>query len=77
MAATPPICDFGWKAVEFDLPGTDGKRHGLADVRGERGTLIMFICNHCPYVKAVAGPGHRRRRDQCQRRRALPRGLVR
>ena len=55
MAATPPICDFGWKAVEFDLPGTDGKRHGLADVRGERGTLIMFICNHCPYVKAVAG----------------------
>jgi len=55
MAATPPICDFGWKAVEFDLPGTDGKRHSLAEVRGQRGTLVMFICNHCPYVKAVAG----------------------
>jgi len=48
-----PICDFGWKAVDFDLPGVDGKRYRLADVRGPRGTLVMFICNHCPYVKAV------------------------
>ncbi|HUK21440.1 MAG TPA: thioredoxin family protein [Gemmatimonadales bacterium] len=48
-----PICDFGWQAVDFDLPGTDGKRYRLRDVRGERGTLVMFICNHCPYVKAV------------------------
>jgi len=48
-----PICDFGWKAVDFDLPGVDGKRYRLADVRGARGTLVMFICNHCPYVNAV------------------------
>jgi len=49
-----PICDFGWKAVDFVLPGVDGQRYTLEDIRGERGTLIMFICNHCPYVKAVA-----------------------
>jgi len=48
-----PVCDFGWPAVDFDLRGTDGKRYRLRDVRGERGTLVMFICNHCPYVKAV------------------------
>ncbi len=48
-----PICDFGWKAVDFDLPGVDGKRYRLADIRGPKGTLVMFICNHCPYVKAV------------------------
>ncbi|MGC9419026.1 MAG: thioredoxin family protein [Rhodovulum sp.] len=53
MAVSTPICDFGWKAPEFTLPGTDGKTYGLADVRGPRGTLIMFICNHCPYVIAV------------------------
>ena len=54
MAATTPLCDFGWKAVDFALPGTDGKTWRLADVAGPRGTLIMFVCNHCPYVKAVA-----------------------
>lgn len=53
MAATPPICDFGWKAPPFTLLGVDGKVYGLSDVRGERGTLVMFICNHCPYVIAV------------------------
>ena len=47
------ICNFGWKAVDFDLPGVDGKRYRLADARGEHGLLVMFICNHCPYVKAV------------------------
>jgi peroxiredoxin len=47
------VCDFGWKAVEFDLPGVDGKRHTLASARGPNGLLVMFICNHCPYVKAV------------------------
>ncbi|TAK79492.1 MAG: thioredoxin family protein [Aquabacterium sp.] len=53
MAATTPLADIGWKAVDFSLLGVDGKRYSLADVRGERGTLVMFICNHCPYVKAV------------------------
>jgi len=51
--AQPPVCDFGWKALDFDLPGTDGKRHTLAGVTGPRGLLLMFICNHCPYVKAI------------------------
>jgi len=51
--ATPPICNFGWHAVDFDLPATDGKRYRLADVSGPKGTVVMFICNHCPYVKAV------------------------
>lgn len=54
MVSTPtPVCDFGWQAPDFDLPGTDGKRHTLASVRGKKGLLLMFICNHCPYVKAV------------------------
>ncbi|MCU0840576.1 MAG: thioredoxin family protein [Thiobacillaceae bacterium] len=48
-----PICDFGWQAVDFDLPGVDGRRHTLRDVAGPRGLLVMFICNHCPYVQAV------------------------
>lgn len=48
-----PVCDFGWKAVGFDLPGVDGKRYDLALARGEKGLLVMFICNHCPYVKAI------------------------
>lgn len=48
--ATPPVCDFGWKAPDFRLPATDGKTYTLADIKGETGTLIMFICNHCPYV---------------------------
>ena len=48
-----PVCDFGLPAPEFSLPGTDGKTHTLRDVRGPNGLLVMFICNHCPYVKAV------------------------
>jgi peroxiredoxin len=52
---TPGICDFGWKAPDFSLQGIDGKTYSLADVRGENGTLLAFICNHCPYVKAVIG----------------------
>ncbi len=48
-----PICDFGKKAENFDLKSTDNKIISLNDIRGEKGTLIMFICNHCPYVKAV------------------------
>ena len=54
MVATPSsVCNFGWNAVDFDLPGVDGKRHSLVSVRGPNGVLVMFICNHCPYVKAV------------------------
>lgn len=53
MATIPPVCDFGRKAPDFTLPGTDGKIYSLADVSGENGTLIMFICNHCPYVLAI------------------------
>jgi len=53
MPEVTPICDFGWRAPDFALAGTDGKIHRLDDVRGERGTLIMFICNHCPYVRSV------------------------
>jgi peroxiredoxin len=53
MAPATPICDFGEPAKPFDLPATDGKRYTLEDVRGPKGTLVMFICNHCPYVKAV------------------------
>lgn len=53
VSTTTPVCNFGWKAVDFDLPGVDGKRHTLASARGPNGLLVMFICNHCPYVKAV------------------------
>jgi peroxiredoxin len=48
-----PVCDFGTPAPAFTLPGVDGRTYTLADVRGENGLLVMFICNHCPYVKAV------------------------
>ena len=51
--ATPPVCDFGWQAPDFSLPGTDGKTYALADIAGPKGTLIMFICNHCPYVTSA------------------------
>lgn len=47
------ICDFGWKARDFKLKGVDGKVYSLADVRGPNGTVVVFICNHCPYVKAT------------------------
>ena len=53
MPTTPPVCDFGWKAPAFTLPATDGRAYSLQDVAGPKGTLIMFICNHCPYVLAV------------------------
>lgn len=43
----------GWRPSDFVLEGTDGRHYRLADVRGAKGTLLMFICNHCPYVQAV------------------------
>ena len=48
-----PICDFGWKARGFSLEGVDGRTWTLDDVRGAKGTLVMFLCNHCPYVRAI------------------------
>ena len=54
MAVNTPICNFGWPAVDFTLADPEGRRFSLADVRGASGTLVMFICNHCPYVRAVA-----------------------
>ena len=54
MALTEtPICNFGEKAKNFNLLSTENRKLSLNDVKGENGTLIMFICNHCPYVKAV------------------------
>lgn len=53
VSTETPICEFGKPAIDFSLPGTDGKIWTLDDCRGENGLLIMFICNHCPYVKAI------------------------
>jgi peroxiredoxin len=53
MAETTPICDFGWKAPAFRLPATDGNVYTLDELAGPNGTLVMFICNHCPYVQAI------------------------
>ena len=48
-----PICNFGEKAKNFDLISTDNKKISLNDVKGKNGTLVMFICNHCPYVRSI------------------------
>jgi peroxiredoxin len=53
MPVQTPICDFGQKALPFELKSTDNIIISLNDIKGKNGTLIMFICNHCPYVKAV------------------------
>ena len=53
MPIQTPICDFGKKALPFELKSTEGKILKLDEIKGENGTLIMFICNHCPYVKAI------------------------
>jgi len=56
MARTEtPVCDFGQPAPAFKLKGVDGKFWTLEELRGKNGLLVMFICNHCPYVKAVLG----------------------
>lgn len=53
VSLQPPICDFGWKAPEFNLRGIDGKRYTPDNICGKNGLLVMFICNHCPYVKSI------------------------
>jgi peroxiredoxin len=53
VRSTANICAFGWKARDFELKGIDGKTYSLADIRGPKGTLVVFISNHCPYVKAA------------------------
>ncbi len=62
-AIETPICDFGWKAPDFTLPATDGRILGYADIAGPNGTLVMFICNHCPFVKAIVDRMIRDARD--------------
>ncbi len=54
MAPTEtPVCNFGESAPDFSLLGVDGNTWSIADCRGDNGLLVMFICNHCPYVKAI------------------------
>jgi peroxiredoxin len=53
MAAIPPVCDFGWKAVDAKLPDISGKTFTIFENAGPNGLVIAFICNHCPYVRAV------------------------
>jgi len=48
-----PVCEFGKDAIDFSLPGIDNRQWTLEECRGPRGLLVMFICNHCPYVKAI------------------------
>ena len=53
MALETPICNFGEKAKTFNLLSTKNEKISLDDIKGENGTLVMFICNHCPYVQAI------------------------
>ena len=53
VSTETPICEFNTPAINFNLKGVDGKMHDLASCHGKNGLLVMFICNHCPYVKAI------------------------
>src|SRR5580765_517046 len=53
MAVEAPAVELGWRAAAFTLRGTDGAMHSFESLRGEKATLVAFICNHCPYVKAI------------------------
>ncbi len=53
MAAIPPVCDFNRPAPNFTLKATNGRSYNYSDIAGQKGTLIMFICNHCPFVLKV------------------------
>lgn len=55
MLLDTPVCDFGWQGPDFTLPDPHGQDHRMRDYLGEKGLLIAFICNHCPYVKRIAG----------------------
>ena len=55
MLMGPPPCDFGAPAPRFALPDPSGREYSLEDCAGSNGTLVMFICNHCPYVQAILG----------------------
>ncbi|WP_295898829.1 thioredoxin family protein [uncultured Vibrio sp.] len=54
MLLDTPLCNFGWKAPNFTLLNPDGERFTMNDCLGDKGLLILFICNHCPYVKRIA-----------------------
>jgi len=54
MLLDTPLCDFGWQAPDFTLQDPDGKSYTLSEQLGDKGLLIAFICNHCPYVQAIA-----------------------
>ena len=54
MLLDTPICDFGWKAPDFTLKDPSGTQFTMSDHLGDKGLLIAFICNHCPYVQAIA-----------------------
>ena len=53
VSLNPPVCNFGQRATDFNLLGVDGNRYNLANSMGKNGLLVMFISNHCPYVKAI------------------------
>ncbi len=53
MAVSTPVCNFGEKSHHFELKSTDNKTVSINDIKGENGFLIVFISNHCPYVKAI------------------------
>lgn len=54
MLLDTPLCNYGWKAPEFSLQDPDGRRYTMSENLAEKGLLVAFICNHCPYVKAIA-----------------------
>ena len=54
MLLDTPLCDFGWQAPNFTLKDPDGKSYNMKEQLGDKGLLIAFICNHCPYVQAIA-----------------------
>ena len=54
MLLDTPLCDFGWKAPDFTLKNAHGKSFTMSQQLGDKGLLIMFICNHCPYVQRIA-----------------------